>query len=269
MKRTLFLCLIFALCGIPAESQIIQLNEELTIQPVESDVWVVIHRFPWEANSLLVRSDSSEFVLVDTPWENEASRLVYEWLHDTFHNVNLLVIDTHFHRDNLGGNGFFLQHGVPVYGSDLTVQLLAKQETDATLLAVQDRPEYQRYAAVFRQTELLPPDHVFPISEGLTLQIGSDSLEIYYPGPAHSPDNVVVYFPKRRILFGGCMVKSLDSRTLGSLVAADVKAWPHSLRNLLNRYPDSRIVIPGHGGRGDLALIHHTLHLLDAGATGQ
>jgi metallo-beta-lactamase class B len=43
---------------------------------------------------------------------------------------------------------------------------------------------------------------------------------------------------------------------------ADIKEWPRSLNNILKKFPQSRIVVPGHGAWGDLSLIHHTLKLL-------
>jgi metallo-beta-lactamase class B len=49
---------------------------------------------------------------------------------------------------------------------------------------------------------------------------------------------------------------------LGYTGDANVNEWTNSLKRLLDKYPQSRIVIPGHGEYGDLSLIHHTLKLL-------
>ena len=72
-------------------------------------------------------------------------------------------------------------------------------------------------------------------------------------------DNVVVYFRSRRVLFGGCMVKALGARTPGFVGDADMAAWPVSLGKLLERYPEARMVVPGHGACGDLSLVRHTI----------
>ena len=46
-----------------------------------------------------------------------------------------------------------------------------------------------------------------------------------------------------------------------SLEEVNVKGWPRSLKNLLKKYPDTLIVIPGHGRWGHVNLIHHKLTL--------
>jgi glyoxylase-like metal-dependent hydrolase (beta-lactamase superfamily II) len=189
-----------------------------------------------------------------------------EWIKKTFGEENqLTVINTHFHRDNLGGNGYLLSQNIPVYGSDLTVKLLEErgEVTEKLLLTWLNAPKFQRFYKALKDAELVAPDHVFSLEEGLQLQPGDEQIEVFYPGPAHSLDNVVVYFPDRKILFGGCMIKSLESKKLGNLADADVAEWPNSAKTLLTHYPEARLVIPGHGNWGDVSLIHHTLALLE------
>src|SRR5437867_2478464 len=48
---------------------------------------------------------------------------------------------------------------------------------------------------------LLPPDHVFAAKEGLRLTFGSDEVIAVWPGAAHAPDNLVVWFPQKAVLF--------------------------------------------------------------------
>jgi metallo-beta-lactamase class B len=109
----------------------------------------------------------------------------------------------------------------------------------------------------------VPPNHIFDINEGLHLKIGNEDVNVFYPGPSHTIDNVVVYFPKRKILFGGCMIKSLDSKDAGYTADADTQKWPRSVEKLLNIYKDAKIVVPGHGNYGDTGLIKHTIEVLD------
>ncbi|MCG8482478.1 MAG: hypothetical protein MJA31_04145, partial [Clostridia bacterium] len=78
----------------------------------------------------------------------------------------------------------------------------------------------------------------------------------------HSPDNLVIYFPQKRILFGGCMVKSLQSKNLGNTADADLDEWPKSIKRVLERYQeDADIVVPGHGKCGSIDLLSHTIEL--------
>jgi metallo-beta-lactamase class B len=74
---------------------------------------------------------------------------------------------------------------------------------------------------------------------------------------------VIVYFPKRKILFGGCMIKSLDSKDAGYTADADMQKWPRSVERVLAKYKDAKIIVPGHGNWGGIQLVKHTIQLLD------
>ena len=243
----------------------LKLSTDLVLQKIEKDIFVVIHSFPWPANSLLCKFASSEYILIDTPWENNATKLLVEWIKQNDNKMHLRVINTHFHRDNLGGNGYLLKQNIAVYGSDLTVKLLNKRLNDSNRDNIPDvlqQPKYKRYYETFKNTGLEAPNHTFKINVGKKFKIGNETIEIYYPGPGHTQDNVVVYFHQRKMLFAGCIVKALNWKDLGFTGDADIKEWSNSLVKLLEKFPQCRIVIPGHGSHGDFRLIHHTLKLL-------
>jgi glyoxylase-like metal-dependent hydrolase (beta-lactamase superfamily II) len=83
-------------------------------------------------------------------------------------------------------------------------------------------------------------------------------VRVFFPGPSHTPDNVIVYFSGRKILFGGCMI--LAGGQVGNTSDADLAAWPVSVAKLSQF--DFTLVIPGHGDRMDPGLIDHTIQLL-------
>ncbi|MFC1853700.1 subclass B1 metallo-beta-lactamase [candidate division CSSED10-310 bacterium] len=269
VKRTLFVSVFFIItcfylisrCG--AEEKTMQLTEELTITEIEAGVYLITHCFPWPANSLLVKVSATDLILVDTPWENQATAKLVDWIRQKFKACQLTVINTHFHRDNLGGNGYILSQNIPIYGSDLTVTLLSESKTNPRDLPHwMNKPEYEPYFAVFEKTELKPPDHIFNIRQGLVLKKDQETIEVYYPGPGHSPDNVVVYFYNRKLLFGGCIIRSLRSNRLGYTGTANLKEWPDSLRKVLQKFSQCKIVVPGHGEAGDNRLFGHTIAIL-------
>ncbi len=269
-KRLVSLLILFLISltnsGIQAQnsSEFTRLSEDLVIHEIEKDTFIVIHSFPWPANSLLIKLSSEEFVLVDTPYENGASQLLHEWVLNKYGKVTLTVINTHFHSDSLGGNHYFINKGIPVYGSDETTkQLEAKgDELKSLLLGWLKNSQHRRYYQAIQKSELVGPSHSFNLDEGLVLNIGDERIELYFPGENHSPDNIVVYFSNRKILFGSCMIRALFSQKLGNLSDADVNKWKDSTQKILSKYKGSRIVIPGHGKWGDVRLISHTLELL-------
>ena len=70
--------------------------------------------------------------------------------------------------------------------------------------------------------------------------------------------------PKLKVLFGGCFTRSIESKGLGYTGEAYIEQWPKSAESVLLKYPEARLVIPGHGKIGDLALLMHTKTLAEA-----
>jgi metallo-beta-lactamase class B len=57
------------------------------------------------------------------------------------------------------------------------------------------------------------------------------------------------------------MVKSAKARNPGFIADADMAVWPLSVKKVQQRYPQARIVVPGHGRWGGLELLSHTVKL--------
>ncbi|UCD50985.1 MAG: hypothetical protein JSW27_26105 [Phycisphaerales bacterium] len=261
----LTLILLAALAGRLSAAEPISLGAELEVRPLASGVWLVVHRFPGECNSLLVQCDPNHFVWVDTPCTNEATQQVHQWLQRTFGAPDVIQINTGFHNDNLAGNGYLLAQGVPCYGSDLTPRLIAEcwPKTVRKVLPYYERRPDKKYRDTLLSQKLVPPNKLYPLAEGLTLSIGSETIEVYFPGASHTVDNVIVYFRSRRLLYGGCMIKAIAARSPGFTGDADMAAWPHSVQKVLERYPAAHLVVPGHGPAGDLSLVRHTIDLCE------
>jgi metallo-beta-lactamase class B len=248
-----------------ADEKRVVLSKDLSVTEIEKDVFVINHSFPWSSNSLLIRVSNSDCILVNTLCENQAAKLLVDWIKNNFGDVNLVAINTGFHVDNLGGNEYLLSKGIAVYGSNSTAKLVAErgQKEKNRLLEGFTSPENKKYYDAYKDLTFVPPNRIFDINQGLHLKIGDEDVNVFYPGPSHTLDNVVVYFPKRKILFGGCMIKSLDSKDAGYSADADMLKWPRSVEKVLSIYKDAKIVVPGHGDYGDTALIKHTIELLD------
>ncbi len=117
---------------------------------------------------------------------------------------------------------------------------------------------YQRYYQAYEVLTYVAPTLLYELDEGLQLEFGDEIVQVYYPGPSHSPDNVVVYFPDRKLLFGTCMI--IGWNDVGNTSDADLDTWPESVRDL-DRF-DFDVLVPGHGDRLDPGLLQHTIDLL-------
>jgi glyoxylase-like metal-dependent hydrolase (beta-lactamase superfamily II) len=238
----------------------IAITEDLYVREVREGVLVITHSFPWAANSLLVEMESGDLVLVDTPYTPEAAQNLLDWIEAQYGTRAITAINTGHHCDNLGGNSCLIEQGIPVYGSSMTARLIAERG-DAmreNILDMLQAPKYRRYCEAHQMLLYVPPTHLFTLAEGLDLRFGDESVRVFFPGPSHSPDNVVVHFPSRRVLFGGCMIIGWNG--VGNTADADMQAWPHSVRKLFGI--DVDLVVPGHGDRLDPGLLAHTIDLL-------
>jgi hypothetical protein len=240
----------------------IDLGPELYIRQIREDAFVITHAFPWPANSLLVEMDNSELVLVGTPYTPAATNKVLDWIERRFGKRHIIAINPGYHVDNLGGNAALLHRYIPVYGSDLTRDLLwghEKQSRQMIMEMLKGTPN-ESYIQAHATIPYIAPRHRFPLPQGLRLSFGNDEVQVYYPGPSQAPDKVAVYFSRQKILFGSCMILGGDQ--IGNTADADMKNWPEAVRKLMQF--DAEIVVPGHGERLDVGLLQHTLDLLVA-----
>lgn len=246
-----------------------KINEELTLESIYPGVILVNHKFPWGANSLIFEMESSEIVLIDTPYTYQATKYVVEWIRSIVgQSRKVIAINTGFHFDNLGGNKYLVEQGIEIYGTTRTVDLIEQKGEAAKNLFLEwlQSPINKKYYDEFAVSEYVKPTVTLQldIDQEVTLNFGGDSLLLYYPGESHSPDNFVVYSVEKEILFGGCMVKELKSKDLGNIADANLSEWVTSIERLQSKFNklNTKIVVPGHGDLGGIQLLARTLSLL-------
>ena len=241
--------LAFALLLIAPITLAAEVEERLDVEPLDDGLWlyrttIEMSGRPVESNGLVIAAGDGAIV-VDTPWNDELTGRLLDRVEASFGRISA-VVATHFHGDRLGGIDEVHRRGIASYGHVETARLALENELTAP-------------SSTFESTMNLLP--------------GEGSIELFYPGPGHSPDNIVVWLPERKFLFGGCLLKSTAWSSLGYLGYARVDEWGASLEALLDRYADAETVIPGHGVSGDLDTVRHThelvrRHLAEAASEG-
>lgn len=225
----------------PTPGRAWQVTPDLEVRELRPGVW--LHR-SWgrdpagertPSNGLVVREDDG-LVIVDTPWGNEPTAALIDWIARELQEPVLRVVVTHAHEDRMGGARVVRERDIPLLAAPRTVELAA---------AVGNRDLPMALAG---------------LDDGKAVPVGT--LEVFNPGPAHAPDNVVVWLPAQRLLFGGCAVKSADATSLGFTGDANLARWPDAIRRVKQRYPDVALVVPGHGEPGGTALLDRTRLLL-------
>ena len=245
----LVLSVILVLAGCQSEQarpkgESISVASDVTIESIASGVWVYTTYFDVPnsgrvgANGLLVVSDG-EAVLVNLPWTDQQAAALFDWIGQHLNATVKAVIPTHFHQDCMGGLAEAHRRGAISYGLDKTIELAHRDH-----LPVPQCPFHLR----------------------TMIRCGKMVIVVTYPGSGHTTDNIVAWLPKAEILFGGCLIKSLDSKSLGNTSDGDLVAYPDTVKKVKAAYPKAKIVIPGHGDWGGPDLIDHTLKLCKQGA---
>lgn len=216
------------------------LNYSLEVSKIQKDAFVVTDKAFYNSNILVVKLIDETVVIVSSPFEKIATEAMMRWIKKTLEPKKIVAINTHFHRDGSGGNTVYKNYDAETWSSSLTKKLLLKANEKDSVKSASFYKDLQQREKVLN-SPLVPAENLFDIHEGQVFSFSGEKVEVFYPGPAHSKDNVVVYFPERKILFGGCMIKP---ESLGYLGDADLDAWAQSASKL--KQFETKLVITGH-----------------------
>ena len=189
---------------------------------------------PVPANSMYLVT-SKGVVLFDTPWDSTQFQPLLDSIKIKHKKDVVLCISTHFHEDRTAGLEFYRLKGIKTYTTERTDKL--------SKLRNEKRAEFLIYR-----------DTVFTI--------GQHEFQTYYAGKGHSPDNIVIWFDKEKILYGGCLVKSMEAEDLGNLSDANPKAWAVTVKNIQQKFINPNYIIPGHMDWHSKQSLTHTLNLI-------
>lgn len=196
--------------------------------------YTLIGGAPFPANGMYVVTKKG-VVVIDCPMDTTQFQPLLDSIAQRHHRPVVLNIATHFHSDRTAALDFFKERGIATYTSLRTDELSQQKGMHrAQLLFYQDT----------------------------TFSVGGITFRIWFPGEGHTRDNIVLWFPRDRVLYAGCLVKSVEATDIGNIADANVAAYPETIRKLRRAYPQAAYVIPGHQGWESLQAPQHTLELL-------
>ncbi|AZQ09876.1 subclass B1 metallo-beta-lactamase [Shewanella khirikhana] len=219
-----------------AALEITSLSENLYLHQSEKTVegWGKV-----SANGLILVNGKDAFV-VDTPWSDADAEAMLVWANAQGLTIKG-VLATHWHEDRAGSFGVYEKAGIPTLSSEATQAMLKQhQKTLAT----------QTFS-------------------GDEIQFFGNKIEVFYPGAGHANDNLVVYLPDQKLLFGGCLVREASTQSMGFYGDGSLQAWPESMSRVIAKFSEVNTVVPGHGALGDKHLLEHTRALAEAALKAQ
>lgn len=141
------------------------------------------------------------------------------------------IINTHAHLDHIFGVQALVDRYKIPFGLHETELPVLKSAAGA--------------AALFGFSMKHIPEPTFFIKEGEPLQLGSDTLEVFYT-PGHSPGSISFYYPKGNwVIAGDVLFSGSIGRT--DLPGGDFDTLIRSIRTSLFPLPDITTVLSGHG----------------------
>jgi len=211
----------------------------LSISKLQDDFYIYttyqpIDGSPFPSNSMYIVTTAG-VVLIDTPWDESQTAPLLDSIWKRHALKVILCVVTHSHDDRTAGLDILNQKGIPTYSS-LQSKMLAIQKSEKKA------------------------GHCF--TKDTTFKAGNISFETFYPGEGHTKDNLVVWFPAQKILYGGCLVKSMEAKGLGNIKDANLDAWPGSIQMVQQKFKHPNYIIPGHMGWRSKKALKHTLKLL-------
>ena len=221
---------------------------EVRLRQIRPDVWVHVSKWQFDdgsvfpVNGFIVR-EGDGLLLIDPAWGEDATEALLDAVDAEIGQPIRRAIVTHFHDDRVLGAPVLERRGIPVFGTPRTRQLAAAEGN------------------------VVPSDSLTGLAvAGSAVSVGP--VEVFYPGAGHAPDNIVVYVPDARVLYGGCAIYEASQQTAGYVGDADLRSWPEAIRRIQERYPDAEVVVPGHGVPGGPELLDRTVAILAAHVEG-
>jgi len=210
----------------------------LKISPLYGDFYIYTTYQTYEGNPLpahgvYVVCDLG-VVLFDTPWDTTLFQPLLDSIQKRHQKEVILCLATHWHSDRTEGLAYYASKGIKTYTTALTDAWSKKNNKK-------------------RAANLIENDTVFAMAPY--------PFETFYPGPGHTEDNIVVWFPDQKILYGGCLIKGAEAKDLGYLGDANKEAYKSTLQRVQKRFRDPRYIVISHQDWHDINSLKHSIKL--------
>ena len=239
-----FLAAALCLCIVPVFGADLKVDPSkadpaVTLEKVSDRLWMhtASYRFDFGACPAhgIVAVGEKGIVLVDTQWTVSQTETLLDQIEKKFGGKIVLAVITHAHADKIGGIDALRRRGIRVISTRAIADSAGKNGYPRPEAAVTENPQQ--------------------------FEAGAVRFETFFPGAAHTKDNITVWFPDEKLLFAGCIIKGAKDTTLGNTADGDVASYPAAVSALIARYPDAKTVVTTHSDPGGIDLLRHTLDI--------
>ena len=173
-------------------------------------------------------------VLIDTPWDTTQFQPLLDSIQLRHNKKVIMAFATHWHSDKTAGLEYYKQLGIKTYTTQFTDELSKKNNAK--------RAEF-----------LMAKDTSFVVDQY--------QFETFYPGEGHTQDNIVIWFPKEKILLGGCLIKGAKDKNLGFLGDGNINEYANTLLKVQQKYSNPKYIITTHSDWRDINSLKNSIRM--------
>jgi cyclase len=161
------------------------------------------------------------------------------------------IINTHYHRDHIGGNEFF-QKQAPVIAHDNVRKRLEEGSSVGNLGSLKFDVKPQPKAAL----PILTFDH------DVAIHLNGEDIQVWHVPNAHTDGDSVVFFPKSNVVHMGDVFLKIGFPFIDLAGGGSVRGVIAGLEEITAKLPPDVKVIPGHGTISNLDDIRACVKML-------
>ncbi len=235
--QVLSILLLFSLNNLSAQS----VAEKLKITPLTGDFYIyttynTYKEYQVPANGMYLVTNEG-VLMFDTPWDTTQFQPLLDSIQARHHQKVIMSFATHWHSDKTAGLEYYRQQGIKTYTTVLTDQLSKKNQK--------------------KRAEFL-------MEKDTTFTVGQYSFETYYPGQGHTEDNIIIWFNKEKILYGGCLIKGADDEDLGYLDDGNKLEYAATLKRVKKKCRKPSFIIVAHSDWNNIQSLNHSIEMAEA-----
>jgi len=200
---------------------------------------------PWMVNSGFIVGNKKTLI-VDCGGNYLSAKTIYGYAKAVKPDNELIAINTEPHFDHMGGNCFFKEMGIDIYGhyniNRTNDELEEMKKEYGKSITSEVRRANNEEEITFYNTTVANPS--IDISSNMEIDLGGTTAEIILT-PGHTKMNLSVFVKNENILYCGDVLVNDYIPNLEDGDQNDWKDWLQSIEKIKNISPE--IIISGHG----------------------
>lgn len=189
-----------------------------------------VHMLEGAGGNIGVSAGDDGIVIIDDQYEPLAEKIA-DALGKLGSNAPKYIVNTHFHGDHTGSNGYFHnQNDTTIFAhSNVRIRLADDEQLDASALPV------------------------VTYEDGMTFHFNKETIHVFHLPDAHTDGDSAVWFEQPNVLHTGDLFFNELFPFIDLNSGGTVLGYIAAVESLLERIDDETIIIPGHGKLADKA----------------